>query len=446
VTGRSGLFDLTLETRTVALPVGARIDPVALATSAPESGGFLLSSPTRVLAGVGAAARVELPNGMADTDRLNEAVRWLASLPATSGGVGPVLFTALPFARCAPATLYLPDLLLEEHNGTTWVTVAQRPGASRQLPADPDLLYAALAERFVAPAGDFDTRALGAQEPKQRLIPEESVFLDTVRAALRAIAEGRIEKVVLSRSIDTVFDVPVDPTAVLHRLSVLETSSSIFAVMKDGHAFLGASPELLVARDGLLVRSHPLAGTAALPGDEEGNDAAIRRLVASPKEQAEHAAVVEAVSRTLSAWCTAMETPRPPQVVRLRNVAHLGTQIRGTLAHLDAQHSGILEEHPSALRLAAELHPTPAVAGTPRDVALELLDQLETDDRGPYAGPVGWVAGNGDGEFVVGIRSVELSGTLARVRAGAGIVAGSEPDQELAETTAKLHTALRAIH
>lgn len=241
-----------------------------------------------------------------------------------------------------------------------------------------------------------------------------------VQVALADIEAGRIEKVVLAREVAVHADANFDRRVVLEALRSTQPGCTVFA---DG-GFVGASPELLVRRRGRAVESRPLAGTAAGP---EG-------LLHSEKQANEHALVVDAVVAALRAHAVEVAVAGP-EVLQLATVAHLATHVRADLR----------EPAPSAVDLAAALHPTPAVAGTPTAAALDAIRRLERFDRGRYAGPCGWVDARGDGEFVVALRSGELDGSAARCFAGAGIVAGSEPGAEWAETQAKLDPMLRAL-
>jgi isochorismate synthase EntC len=178
-----------------------------------------------------------------------------------------------------------------------------------------------------------------------------------------------------------------------------------------------------------------MAGTVARSGDPEADRRLAAGLLASGKEREEHQYVVDAVASGLRPFCSTVSVPDEPSVVSFRNVSHLGTRVEGRLVAPAA----------SALELALALHPTPAVAGTPTDEALAYIEAVERLDRGRYAGPVGWVDGDGNGEFAVGIRSAELAGSTARLFAGVGIVADSEPAAELAETQLKLQALLAAV-
>jgi isochorismate synthase EntC len=193
---------------------------------------------------------------------------------------------------------------------------------------------------------------------------------------------------------------------------------------------VGASPELLVRRHGSTVESRPVAGTTVADGAE-----ALDALAHSAKDNREHRFVVDAIADALGDVCGALDIAPVPEVMVFGPVAHLATPVRGRLH----------DPRPSALDLARLLSPTPAVGGTPRAAALSTIAALEDFDRGRYAGPVGWVDARGDGEWAIALRGAELDGTRARLVAGAGIVEGSEPDAEWAETQAKLEPMLRAL-
>jgi menaquinone-specific isochorismate synthase len=256
-------------------------------------------------------------------------------------------------------------------------------------------------------------------------------FCAVVADTVAAIAAGRFEKVVLARQVEVAASGPILIADVLGRLRALFPACMVFNV--DG--FVGASPELLVRRMGLDVRSHPLAGTVPRSGDPDADAKLAAGLLGSAKDRHEHRVVVDAVASVLEPLCTRLDVPEEPAIVPLRNVSHLGTLIDGDLR----------DPAPSALELAACLHPTPAVAGTPRTAAVAHIAAVEGFDRGRYAGPVGWVDASGDGEWAVGIRSATLDGHIARLVAGVGVVADSEPDAELAETQLKLQALLAAV-
>jgi isochorismate synthase len=198
---------------------------------------------------------------------------------------------------------------------------------------------------------------------------------------------------------------------------------------------VGASPELLLSRRGSEILSNPLAGSAPRSGDPEEDRANADALVGSSKDREEHAIVVEAVAETLGPFCDELKRDPEPVLRETPNVWHLSTQFRGRLKG----------PAPTALDLVAELHPTPAVAGAPREAALDLIGELEPFDRGRYAGPVGWMDANGDGEWAIALRCARLQDEEATLYAGAGVVADSDPAKELEETERKFRAFLDAL-
>jgi isochorismate synthase len=198
---------------------------------------------------------------------------------------------------------------------------------------------------------------------------------------------------------------------------------------------VGASPELLVSRRGLEIRSNPLAGSASRSGDPEEDRENARALADSAKDHEEHAIVVDAMVETLGPFCQELAWDPEPVLHETANVWHLSTRFRGILR----------EAAPSVLELVAALHPTPAVCGAPRAEALELIGELEPFDRGRYAGAVGWIDAAGDGDWVIALRCAELEGEQARLYAGAGIVADSVPEREVDETDRKFRAFLDAL-
>jgi menaquinone-specific isochorismate synthase len=331
--------------------------------------------------------------------------------PAT----GALAIGALPFTPDPGATLVVPaEVFGRTPDGSVWSTAVGADPVPASLPA-----------RAATP---------GRRSPSSfRLtaVPAHDAWCAAVADAVARVDAGELEKVVLARAVEVEANGPLVVDEILHRLRALFPSCMVFSA--DG--FVGASPELLVARLGLDVCSVPLAGTVARSGDPATDDRLGAGLLASTKDRHEHGLVVDAVASVLRPVCRVLDVPAEPEIVPLRNVAHLGTCVHGRLA----------EPAPSALALARRLHPTPAVAGTPTAAALALMARLEEAPRGRYAGPVGWVDGRGNGEWAVGIRSAEVHGSRARLMSGVGIVAGSDPDDELAETQLKLQALLAAV-
>jgi isochorismate synthase len=240
-----------------------------------------------------------------------------------------------------------------------------------------------------------------------------------------------LAKVVLAREVVVQADRPLDRVAVLSRLRAAYPDCHLVSV--DG--LVGASPELLVSRTGDIVRSHPMAGTAPRGGDPTTDQRLAASLLASAKDRAEHQITIDMVHDTLLGWCSYLDYEAEPSVVAVANVQHLATLVEGRLSR----------PAPSVLELVAALHPTPAVAGWPRDEAVAWIGAHEGFDRGRYAGTVGWVDAGGNGTWAVALRCAEINGTEARVFAGNGVVVDSDPQAELAETQAKLQALLSAV-
>ena len=386
-------------------------------------GGVLFESPEHGLAGVGVALRVALPTGTARAGgAAAELARALAAVDVHDEvrrpGTGPVAFAALPFDDGAPASAVVPATVVgRAADGTRWVT---RLSAGGTVGDGPDL-----PARNPSPAGAGPSRyTVAASRP-----PED--WCATVADATARIRAGALTKVVLARELVVEADRPIRPSDVLARLRAGYPSAHRFSV--DG--FVGASPELLVSRMGDIVRSQPMAGTAARSGDPTTDARLAASLLASAKDLSEHRITIDAVLDTLLPFCSYVDAEAEPSIVAVANVQHLATLVHGRLSSPPAD----------ALTLATALHPTPAVGGSPRAEALALRAELEHLDRGRYAGPVGWVDAAGNGTFAVGVRCAELDGCRARLFAGCGIVADSDPAAELAETRAKFAALLGAV-
>jgi isochorismate synthase len=266
-------------------------------------------------------------------------------------------------------------------------------------------------------------------------VPTPEVYRAAVAEAVERIGRAELRKVVLARTIEVDAGRPLDPKTLAHRLRAVDPDAYVFAAPTDDGVIVGASPELLVSRRGREVRSNPLAGSAPRSGDPEEDRASAEALAASTKDQEEHVIVVEAVAEILAPFCEELTWDPEPVLRETPNVWHLSTSFQGILR----------DPAPTAVDLVAALHPTPAIAGTPTDAALAVIEELEPFDRGRYAGPVGWVDANGDGEWAIALRCAELRGDRAILFAGAGIVAGSDPSLELDETERKFRAFLDAL-
>lgn len=265
----------------------------------------------------------------------------------------------------------------------------------------------------------------------------------TVAAAVATIQQTRLEKVVLARCVDVHFSSDIDPLLVAARFIDLSENRDGFAVdlsatgrdEDKGAMFVGSSPELLIRKTGRSIRAFPLAGSVPRTGSSHIDEVTSARLLSSAKDLVEHQLVIDHYRRVLTPLCSQLTIPQMPELHETREMIHLGTPIEGKLR--DSEYS--------ALDLALMLHPTPAIAGTPTDDAIGIINQVE-DDREFYAGTVGWCNADGDGEWMVAIRCCVIDGNCARAWAGGGIVATSAADAEAAETTAKFQTALRALN
>jgi isochorismate synthase len=249
-----------------------------------------------------------------------------------------------------------------------------------------------------------------------------------------AVGRGRLDKAVLSRQVVLEASSAIDVTAVLRHLESSAPEATIFAFSRGSRTFVGATPERLVSLEGRMVRTMAMAGSARRGDSSARDDALAASLLASDKEREEHAVVVAMLREALSPVVEDLAIPPVPEVVRFRHVQHLLTPVS---ARLSAGHD--------VLGLVERLHPTPAVGGAPRELALELIAEEEPHARGWYAGPLGWVNRHGEGEFMVALRSGVVEGERATLYAGCGIVADSDPEREWDESAAKLQALGSAL-
>ncbi len=361
------------------------------------------------LVGWGEAARVTVPDG---ENRFTWAREWLTALfesakvddPLQIPGSGPVAFGTFTFdakssdPKSGGSVLIVPRVVLGRRDGQAWYTTIGDGADPLTLMRPP-----------TAPAG---VRWADGEVTATR-------HMRAVATAVERIRAGHLSKVVLARDLVAIADGPIDPRILLRRLADRFPSCYTFAC--DG--FVGATPELLVRRMGGQVESLVLAGTIARGTDDETPAAT---LFASAKDREEHSYAADMVRAALAPLCDELTVPDEPELLRLSNLIHLATPVSGRLAG-----------ERSVLDVLAALHPTPAVGGTPTDTALDLIRELEMMDRGRYAGPVGWIDSRGDGEWGIALRCAEIDGARARLYAGGGIVAGSDPAAELAEAQTK---------
>jgi isochorismate synthase len=398
----------------------------------PERGGFALATlgAAHQIAARGERRFAEVAADLTDLMR-GAAMDDVAGLPP---GAGPVFTGGFAFAdegggapwwsSLPPALMVLPELALVRQDGGVFLTVnvAAREDAAERVRAR----LASLSRRELplldpAPTGQYEIgspRAPGA-------------FEESVARATARIRAGELEKVVLAREVTVEAPAAYDPAMVFGAIRGLFPSCFCFCVGTPEAAFVGASPELLVRRRGASAATVALAGSTRRSADPAVDDHLGEQLLRSPKDREEHQIVVRRIERSLrphSVWVTA--APQP-ELIKVANIQHLATPIR---AHLS--------DPRSALELAGLLHPTPAVGGEPWPAAERAIGELEGMDRGWYAGPVGWMDSTEDGEFCVGLRSALLRDRTARLFAGNGMVADSDPQAELAETEVKLQALL----
>ncbi len=327
-------------------------------------------------------------------------------------GTGPVAFGSVSYAAESPtgATLVVPEVVVGRRGDRAWVTTL---AAGPQVPASPRV------EAFALPPAPRDVRfADGALDATQ--------WGSVVAEAVQRITDGSLDKVVLARDLVADAGEPVDARALLRRLADKYENTWVFSV--DG--LVGATPELLVRLERGLVTSRVLAGTIRRTGDDDHDLALAGSLARSSKDLEEHEYAVRSVAEALLPHCSSMNVPETPFVLHLPNVMHLATDV-----------TGVLRDGTTSIDLAASLHPSAAVCGTPTAVADALIAELEAMDRGRYAGPVGWLDSRGDGEWGIALRCAAFDAaddSRLRLFAGCGIVAGSDPEAEIAESDAKL--------
>jgi menaquinone-specific isochorismate synthase len=412
----------------LALPDPSVLEGVWMAAA---RAGILHDSREVVLAGLGSALVIDLPDGLAAAAAPAALAGVLAGValdgPDGPGGTGVVAFGALPFDPLEPGRLVLPEVLIgwRPAEQAVWVTQVRADGAF----ADAAALLAGVSAQAAASPQRSDPGPLSYQ-------PSGDGYTSEVGACIEQIRLGDVDKVVLARKVHGEAAESIDTSALLATLRAREPSCTLYAHQLGRARYVGASPELLVATSGGAVHAHPLAGTVALVGAPSDAER-IAWLEGSDKNRWEHDVMVDDIVTRLSPLCDTIAVPDAPSIVALSTIAHLGTWIDGKLrgpAGPDA-----------ALRVLAAIHPTPAVGGVPRDAALRILAALEGESRGPYAGPVGWIDADGTSEWTLGIRGILVEGAAFSVWAGAGIVSDSDPGEELAETQVKLESVLRAF-
>jgi menaquinone-specific isochorismate synthase len=348
------------------------------------------------------------------TNRFAEARKWWRKEISTldihnnvhGTGTGPILFTSFSFDPAEESILVIPKVVIGQRNGKSWITWI---GASPQ----PALQKASIEK---SPLNLSWSGSNG------------DVWQDRVARAVEKIKENQLEKVVLARFASATSDSPVNTRNLLKELAHEYPSTWVYS----NSGLVGATPELLVRLSKSLVTSRILAGTIRKTGDDERDLALAGSLARSSKDLEEHEYAVRSVADALAPLCSSTNVPESPFVLHLSNVMHLATDVTGVLSD-NSSPADIFD-------LVSRLHPSAAVCGTPTEIAKRAIDEIEGISRGRYAGPIGWIDANGDGELGIALRCGQIGneGKSIRIYAGCGIVAGSDPEREYAESQAKL--------
>ena len=348
------------------------------------------------------------------TNRFAEARKWWRNEISTldihnnvhGTGTGPILFTSFSFDPAEESILVIPKVVIGQRNGKSWITWI---GASPQ----PGLQKASIEK---SPLNLSWSGSNG------------DVWQDRVARAVEKIKENQLEKVVLARFASATSDSPINTRNLLKELANEYPSTWVYS----NSDLIGATPELLVRLSKSLVTSRILAGTIRKTGDDERDLALAGSLARSSKDLEEHEYAVRSVADALAPLCSSTNVPESPFVLHLSNVMHLATDVTGVLSD-NSSPADIFD-------LVSRLHPSAAVCGTPTEIAKRAIDEIEGISRGRYAGPIGWIDANGDGELGIALRCGQISSDKKSIRifAGCGIVAGSDPEREYAESQAKL--------
>ena len=358
--------------------------------------------------GVHATTTVSGPHRFAD------ARKWwstqLESFAITNSvhgtGTGPILFTSFSFSPNDVSVLIIPQVIVGKKAGKSWIT---------WIGSSPQPVLNETSPEHTSNVVTWDTNR-----------DADTAWKSRVSIAVDRIQSGELEKVVLARDFTGVSTQKIEVRSILRKLSIDYPSTWCFAV--DG--LVGATPELLLRLSRKMVTSRVLAGTISKTGNDERDLALAASLARSSKDLEEHEYAVRSVAEALEPFCTSTNVPESPFVLHLANVMHLATDVTGALAEKLT--------HVDAFTILEQLHPSAAVCGTPRDKAADLISEIESLSRGRYAGPVGWIDAAGDGELGIALRCGQIEENSIRIFAGCGIVAGSDPAKELAESEAKL--------
>ena len=442
----------------IATTIGvAAVDPIALFAAAQssnlEAALWLEPGAGRSTLGIGRAWAVEADG----PDRFTAAnAAWRGLLGdamisvAVPGMPGPKLLGGLGFGGSNPpagdpwtpfgaASLVLPTFTVSTDRGSTTLTIAAGPDQADDVDtAHLEREWQSIVDKATVDKATVDHAAAeGRAEPGLREVasrPDRAAWDRIVTLFAGDVSRGRLDKVVLARRVLCRAAADLDVAAALRHLAATAPESTTFAFARRGITFLGATPERLLRTTGRSFETVAIAGSAPRGRDAAEDARFATALLASGKDRAEHAAVVASMKESLAPIVEALHVAEHPAVLKLRHVQHLMTPI-----------SGRLRDEAGLLTLAGRLHPTPAVGGAPRDTALALITEHEGFGRGWYAGPVGWLGADGDGELMVALRCALVSGNEATLFAGCGIVAGSDPATEWEESRLKLRTMTAAL-
>ena len=354
-------------------------------------------------------------------DRFRRAREWwhqeLEKLAVTDSvhlsGTGPILFTSFSFSPDEESVLIIPKVIVGMRAGESWITwIGDGP--------QPELLEEA---EPITP-GNYSWRN-GTITLKEWQLQ--------VAKAIESIQAKTIDKVVLARDLNGTTSESIDPRSILRNLAEEYPSTWSFSVA----GLIGATPELLLRLNRAMVTSRVLAGTISRTGDDEKDLALAASLARSSKDLEEHMYAVRSVAESLAPFCTSTNVPDSPFVLHLANVMHLATDVTGAISEFP--------QHVDTFSILEKLHPSAAVCGTPTEMAAKVIAELEGMPRGRYAGPVGWVDARGDGELGIALRCGQIFDNEIRLFAGCGIVAGSDPQRELAESEAKFAPMMSAL-
>lgn len=365
--------------------------------------------------GVHATTTVKGPN------RFRDAREWwheqLKKLAVTDSvhitGTGPILFTSFSFSPEEESVLVIPNVIVGQRADQSWITwFGEMP--------QPNLLQQV--ESLDQPNYSWSNGSLTTDQWEER-----------VAVAIHAIQSKTIDKVVLARDLNGTSTKDIDPRSILRNLAAEYPSTWCYSIA----GLIGATPELLLRLNRAMVTSRVLAGTISKTGDDEKDLALAASLARSSKDLEEHEYAVRSVAESLAPFCSSTNVPDSPFVLHLANVMHLATDVTGAISEFP--------QHVDTFTILEKLHPSAAVCGTPTNVAAKVISDLEGMARGRYAGPVGWIDARGDGELGIALRCGQIKNNQIRLFAGCGIVAGSNPQRELAESQAKFAPMLNAL-